>query len=93
MTSTAAGERCIVLTLLAVQPQPRRGAVQIAERGGRASLHGRYSTPAMRAKSSRYPWRAALQHRGDTVWAKKRGGHCDHPLACSEQYSRFAACV
>jgi hypothetical protein len=50
-----ARQRRVVLAALAVQPQPWRGGVQIAERGGGAErLHGRYSTPAGRVESSRY---------------------------------------
>ena len=37
-----AGQRRVVLATLAAQPEPRRRAVQVAERGGRArGFHGR----------------------------------------------------
>jgi hypothetical protein len=51
-----ARQRCVVLAPLAIQPEPRRRPAQVAERcRGTSRLHGRYSTSAERAESSRYP--------------------------------------
>jgi hypothetical protein len=49
-----AGDRRRVPALHAVEPQPRCGAVQVAERrGGAQGFHGRDWTPAELTKSSR----------------------------------------
>jgi hypothetical protein len=46
----------VVLAARAIQPEPGRRAVQVAERGGRArGLHGADWTRAKRAESSSYP--------------------------------------
>jgi hypothetical protein len=50
-----ARQRCVTAAAIAVKPQPRRRAVQVAERGvGAGRVHRRYSTRAGRAASSRY---------------------------------------
>jgi hypothetical protein len=50
-----AGDRRRVSALLAIQPEPGRGAVQVAERrSGASGLHRRDWAPAEHSKSSRY---------------------------------------
>jgi hypothetical protein len=48
-----AGNRSMMRTLLAIDPHPRRGTVQVAECCAGAQNHGRHWMPADAAQSSR----------------------------------------
>ena len=81
-----ARQRSVMLAPLAVQPKPRRRAVQVAEGGGGARrLHRRYSTPAGRAEFSRYPLWSIERQRGRSMtnWWPVEG--TDNPLLADDR--------